>query len=151
MGGVEKKAKETVSDVQSGVEQLGQNYGANIKRQITNTAYAVTSGDLTGMQNVALEQQTSMLTGGASNLARPGTFKTGKSGAERMKEKKTGDAANVVAAQAAADMQAEKDAKLTAINNVLMGSASSRRRTPGRAATMLSGGNSGPLLTNIGG
>lgn len=133
--------------VNDGVNRAVENVESAAQR-VGNGLGEIASGNLNNVGNTLLEIGAIGLTGGASAAL---GYKAGETATERRVREFAEKTAGEEAVKAAADAKAADDKRLGDINNVIMEMVGSRRRQPGRAATLLTtvgAGNSyGPLLT----
>lgn len=128
--------------------------GKNIETNLQNTAKGVgmiLSGDWNNADRTLFDIATIGLTGGMSTAVNPDDA-TNIIGKQTQVERKVDEMSAQAAADAAAAVQAEIDAKNKQVSDMLGGIVGAQRRAPGRGLTLLglggvSGASSGTLLT----
>lgn len=127
-------------NVEAGGQRLAQGLGS------------IAKGDLNNAGNTLLEVGAMGMTGGTSLLA---GYKAGETPVERKQRETLAKIAEENAAQTAADAAAAESKRQSDINNIVGEVVASRRRQPGKAATLLTtvgaASSYGPLLTANGG
>lgn len=120
--------------------QGAKNVERSVGSMLTETAYAVGTGDFNNYGNTLLAAGAGIATGGYSLAA---GYKPGETGTQR-KAREEGAKAS---AQAVADKKAAENAATAQRAGTLRGIIEGRNRAPGRSATLLSSSGAGTLLT----
>lgn len=145
IGFVDNAVNATVNQV---VNPAAKNVEKGISRQLMSYGAAIGKGNLNNLGNTLLETTAMGLTGGLSLAA---GYKAGENNVDRLTTETANKAAQTEADQIASDAQAAADKKQSDINDIVNSMVESRRRQPGKAATLLTtigAANSyGPLLT----
>lgn len=147
MGGGKKKGgtgigfvDNAVNAASKAVSSAAKNVEKSVGSVLTETAYAVGTGDFNNYGNTVLNATAMGLTGGMSGAA---GYKPGETGTERKVREEKQKALN----QAEADKKATENAATAARAGTLRGIIEGRARSPGRAATLLNSSAGASLLT----
>lgn len=129
--------------IESGVQQLGKNIEKNVGGVLTETAYALGTGDFNNFDQTLLKLGSMAATGGLSAGLNPQSMQYKETNIQRA----TREAQEQAALKEVESNLAKERERLAGLANLLTASASARRLAPGMSQTLLGSAPSTALIT----
>ena len=141
---IEKGVSHLGKEAEKGVQQVGKNIEKNIGDTLTETAYAVGTGNFNNFDQTLLKFATGGATAGLSLALNPESMQYKETNIQRAAR----EAQEKAAAQEMEANAAKERERLKGLADMLTASANARRLAPGMSQTLLGSGSTNLLVTN---